>query len=246
MGLPPILSSTLGYKFNRHTLKFTKAGLIVLKTQPAGATVYLDKKLLNLKTPATINELLPGKYHIRFELDKHYPWSREVEVEAGKVTRLEKIILFPLRSAIKQLNTERLSFFLADEEKETLYYINQTEGAIYKSDLEGEHFERVAGFIKITPQDLKWKISSDRHKLLYFNNSQIGIVNLISPKDSVTVQPGFIFNYTEAKIIDIFWQSDSYHLLLASNKSIEILKTEYHSWPLVLVTLTKKDNAQTS
>ncbi len=92
MGLPPILSSTLGYNFDKRTFKFTKAGLIVLKTQPQGASVYLDKKLLSFKTPATINELLPGKYELKFEMDKYYPWSGEVEVGAGKVTRLEKII----------------------------------------------------------------------------------------------------------------------------------------------------------
>ena len=95
LGLPLILSSTLGYKFDRRTFKFTKAGLIALKTQPAGASVFLDDRLLNLKTPANINELLPGRYHIELELEEHYPWSGYVDVEAGKVARVEKIILFP-------------------------------------------------------------------------------------------------------------------------------------------------------
>jgi len=45
MGLPFILSFALGYNFDRRTFKFTKTGLLVLKTQPSGASVYLDEKL---------------------------------------------------------------------------------------------------------------------------------------------------------------------------------------------------------
>lgn len=243
MGLPSILSSTLGYKFDRRTFKFTKAGLIVLKTQPAGASIYLDKQLLNIKTPATINELLPGRYNIRFELGEHYPWSNEVGVEAGKVTRLEKIILFPLRPSIKQLNKDTLSVFMMDEEKETLYYINQGEDSIYKSDLEGEHFEKIGNFIKILPSALKWKVSPDHQKLLYFNTSQIGIVSLVSPKENLTLDSGFVLNYPGGKIIDVFWYSDSYHLVLVSSASIQALEAQPRSQPVVLVTLTKKNTS---
>ncbi len=241
MGLPPILSSTLGYKFDRRTFKFTKAGLIVLKTQPAGASVYLDKQLLNIKTPATINELLPGRYNIRFELERHYPWSNEVEVEAGKVTRLEKIILFPLRPYIKQLNKDRLSVFMVNEEKESVYYINQSEDSIYKSDPEGEHFEKIGNFTKILPPAVKWKVSPDHQKVLYFNANQIGITSLVSPKENLIVNAGFVLNYPQGGILDVFWYSDSYHLVLVSSRSIQALEAQPSSQPVVLVNLTKKN-----
>lgn len=243
MGLPPILSSTLGYKFNRRTFKFTKAGLVVLKTQPAGASIYLDKQLLNIKTPATINELLPGRYNIRFELEEHYPWFNDIEVEAGKVTRLEKIILFPLRSSIKQLNKDTLSVFMMDDERETIYYITQSEDSIYKSDLEGEHFEKIGNFMKILPSVLKWRVSPDHQKLLYFNAGQIGVTNLASPKESLTVDSGFVLDYPEGKIIDVFWYSDSYHLVLVSSKSIQALEARPRSQMVELVTLTKKNTS---
>jgi hypothetical protein len=243
MGLPPILSSTLGYKFNRRTFKFTKAGLVVLKTQPAGASIYLDKQLLNIKTPATINELLPGRYNIRFELEEHYPWFNDIEVEAGKVTRLEKIILFPLRSSIKQLNKDTLSVFMMDDERETIYYITQSEDSIYKSDLEGEHFEKIGNFIKILPSALKWKVSPDHQKLLYFNTGQIGVTNLASPKENLNIDSGFVLDYPEGKIIDVFWYSDSYHLILVSSKSIQVLEARPRSQMVELVTLTKKNTS---
>ncbi len=243
MGLPPILSSTLGYKFDRRTLRFTKAGLIVLKTQPAGANIYLDRKLLNIKTPSTINELLPGKYNISLELEEHCPWSNEVEVEAGKVTRLEKIILFPLRPAIKQLNKDKLSLFLMDEEREVVYYINQEEDSVYRSDFEGERFEKIGNFIKILPPAVRWKISPDHQKFLYFNANQIGVTGLVSPKEHLPVYPGFVLDYHEGKIIDIFWYSDSYHLILVSSGSIQALEAQPYSQPVLLVNLNKKDTS---
>lgn len=240
IGLPFILSYALGYKFNRRTFKFTKTGLLVLKSQPSGASVYLDEKLLNVKTPATITELLPGRYSLRLELEKHYPWFNEVNVDAGKVARLEKIILFPLRSNIKQLNRDRLSSFWVDDERETIYYINPEDNSIYKSDLEGRNSKKIVDFIPLLPSAIKWKLSPDREKLLYFNAHQIGIVYLL-PQNKISQEPSFVLNYSNDKIIDVFWYSDSYHLVLVSHKSIEALEAQPQGDTVVLVNLNKKN-----
>ena len=242
IGLPFILSYALGYKFDRRTFKFTKTGLLVLKTQPSGASVYLDEKLLNVKTPATIAELLPGRYSLRLELEKHYPWFNEVNVDAGKVTRLEKVILFPLRSNIKQLNRDRLSSFWVDEDRETIYYINPEDNSIYKSDLEGRDSEKIVDFLPLQPPVIKWKLSPDREKLLYFNAYQIGIVYL-EPQNKISQGQPFVLNYSDDKIIDVFWHSDNYHLVLVSRKSIEALEAQPQTEPVLLVNLNKKNTS---
>lgn len=242
IGLPFILSYALGYKFDRRTFKFTKTGLLVLKTQPSGASVYLDEKLLNVKTPAIIAELLPGRYSLRLELEKHYPWFNEVNVDAGKVTRLEKVILFPLRSNIKQLNRDRLSSFWVDEDRETIYYINPEDNSIYKSDLEGRYSEKIADFIPLLSSAIKWKLSPDREKLLYFNAHQIGIA-YIMPQNKISQEPPFVLNYPDDKIIDVFWHSDNYHLVLVSRKSIEALEAHPQGAPVVLVNLNKRNTS---
>jgi len=243
LGLPPILSFTLGYKFDRRTFKFTKTGLIAIKTQPAGANIYLDNRLFPSKTPATINELLPGKYHLKFELDKYYPWSNEVEVQAGKVTRLEKIILFPTLSNIKQLNRDNLSLFLLDEERQVLYCINSEEGIIFRSDTEGERFEVVSNFSALSPAPAKWKISPDREKFLYFNINQIGIAFLHPLNGKLSAPASFVSGLPEAKIVDVFWHSDSYHLIVVTNRSIEVTEAQPRSTPITLVNLNKKNTA---
>lgn len=237
-GLPPILSSTLGYKFDRRTFKFTKTGLIALKTQPPGARIYLGRKLLPLKTPATINELLPGAYSLRLELEDHFPWSGEVEVQANRVTRLEKIILFPLLPQVKQVNKEKFSSFVVDEEKGVLYYIDATEGRVYRSDLEGEGFKRVADFNRLPEEAFRWKLSPDRTKLLYFNARTIGIVYLDS---AFSLQTDFSLNYRGGGILDVFWHSDSYHLIVVGDRKVEALEAQPYALPVALVGLNKKN-----
>lgn len=241
IGLPFILSFALSYKFNLRTFKFSKAGLLALRTQPQGASIYLDGKLLNEKTPATINELLPGKYNIRVELEKHYPWIREVGVEPGQVTRLEKIILFPLRQNVKQLNKDKISSFWLDEENEKIYYINQEDNVIYKSDLEGESFKEICICLKINPPPKKWKVSADKEKLLGFNLHQIAIAYLNTQSGLPSTGLPLVLDYSHRKIVDVFWHSDSYHLIIITDRNIEVLEADPQAAAVNLVNLNKKN-----
>lgn len=240
-GLPFILSFALGYKFNMRTFKFTKTGLLALKTQPQGAAIYLDGRLLNEKTPATIYELLPGKYNIRLELEKYYPWLGEVFVDAGKVLRLEKIILFPLRPDIKQLNKNEIFSFWVDEDKEWVYYVDEEDNVIYKSDLEGISFKEIGSLPPINPLPKKWKVSPDKQKLLGFNLHQIGIIYLNAQDYSSAGGFPFVLEYSSFKILDVFWYSDSYHLVLVTDINIEVLEANPKTIPVKLVDLNKSN-----
>lgn len=241
IGLPFILSFALSYKFDLRTFKFTRAGLIVLKTQPQGASIYLDGRLLNEKTPATINELLPARYNLRLQLERHYPWTADVEVAAGKITRLDKIILFPLRPNIKQLNKAGVSSFCIDEKRERIYYINEQELIVYRSDLQGDNFKEIGVMPEISPPPKEYKISPDREKLLGFNLHQIVIVYLEPQNLEASGERAFVLNYSDRKIIDVFWRSDNYHLIVITNRNIEAQEARAKSQPVNLVNLNKKN-----
>jgi len=241
VGLPFILSFALGYKFNTRIFKFIKTGLIDLKTQPEGANIYLDEKLLNESTPANIYELLPGAYTIRLELEGHYPWFSQIIVEAGKVTQLDKIILFPLRPDIKQLNKTEISSFWADEKEARIYYVNQKDGLVYNSDSEGGDFKKIGKLPKIIPFSQRWKLSRDKEKLLGFNQHQIAIAYLDLQHQGSPNQLPFVLNFTNRKIAEVFWHSDSYHLILVTDRDIEVLEARPKVEPVSLVNLNKKN-----
>ncbi|MDD5552814.1 MAG: PEGA domain-containing protein [Candidatus Omnitrophica bacterium] len=239
-GLPLILSFALGYKFDRRAFKFTRTGLLVLKTQPQGANIFLNETLFPAKTPATVTELLPGNYTVRLELEGHYPWINQAGISAGKVTFLEKIILFPLRPDIKQINSETLSTFWADEERGAIYYVNPDDGGIYKPDSEGRRSERVAESVPLDPPADKWKISPDREIVLYFNSRKIGITN-ISQQHKLFCRLPFVIDYPYKPIIDAYWHSDSYHLIIIGLRNIAVMEADSRSEPVILLSLAKKN-----
>lgn len=234
-GAPFILFYALGYKFDPRLFKFTKAGILVLKTEPTGADVYINGRLKNEKTPLTITGLLPGLYAVEIKLTGHYPWDADVRINSGKVSGYEKIILFPLRPDIKQLNKEEVSSFYLHKENDTLYYFDNERGLIYKSDLEGKDFAlhgQLAG-LKLAPS--QYKISPDRKKVLYFNLHQIGI-------STFAEEEVLVFGLPRVNVRNVFWHSSGYYLILLTNKNIAALELRTGALPAVLVDLNKSNS----
>jgi len=239
VGLPFILAFALGYKFNQRTLKFVKTGLIFIKTQPAGAKVYLNGKLLPEKSPASIQELLPGTYKINLELAQHYPWKAEVEVETGKVSRVDKVILFPQRPNLQQLNQEKFSSFRVDFEKRAVYYLDQEKKVIYRSNLEARNFEDIASLPdNFTPIN-GWKVSADQKKMVIFNQHQISVIFFDSQIDDEDAASIVLLDYPQEEIADIFWHSDSYHLVVMTDKHVQVVESREGALPTNLVELNK-------
>ncbi|MCX5706694.1 MAG: PEGA domain-containing protein [Candidatus Omnitrophica bacterium] len=240
-GLPFILSFALGYKLDSRTLKFTKTGLISIRTQPQGADIYLEGKLLGQKTPVTIGELLPGLYNLRVELENYYPWVAQVNVQPRKVSRFEKIILFPLRPLVKQLNKERISWAWVDRENSRIYYLNRQENIVYESNLEGDNFQEIArlpGDFTFPIRELK--VSPDQEKILLYNKHQIAIVYLQPENGLAYTEPPLILEYPQRLITHVFWHSDSYHFILVTDRKIEAGEAKPGSGMVSLMNLNKK------
>ncbi|MFH0762915.1 MAG: PEGA domain-containing protein [Candidatus Omnitrophota bacterium] len=240
MGLPSILSYALGYKFNPRALRFTKTGLIALKSQPAGASIYIENKLFKDKTPATVNELLPGSYLIKVALEEYYPWIAQVAVEAGKVARFEKIILFPTRSNIEKVSNESALSFWLDDKRGSIYYVGQEDNSIYKSELDTEAYRKISSFPRQVSLPLNWRPAPDGEKLLCFDSHQLMMVPLDSQSQlPVEKEPVPLYVSRDA-IVDVFWHSDSYHIIVVTDNNIEALEAMRSSRPVNLISLNKK------
>lgn len=239
IGLPFILAFALGYKFNTHTLKFIKTGLIFIKTQPVGARIYLNGKLVSGKSPTSIQELLPGSYRITLELTQHYAWKAQVEVEAGKVSRVDKIILFPVRPNLQQLNQEKFSSFRIDPEKKTVYYLDQEKKVLYRSNLDANNFEDIASLPDKFTQINGWEISADQKKIVIFNQHQISVIAFDSQIDNQDIAAAVFLDYPQDKINNVFWHSDSYHLVILTDKHVAVAESRPGAVPINLVELNK-------
>lgn len=99
-----------GYKFNlrwplRLNAILVKTGMLVVNTEPTGATVYLNDQpqseaLLNIwnkkyaVTPAKIKNILPGDYNLRLEKNGYWPVQKKITINPSQTTAAENINLF--------------------------------------------------------------------------------------------------------------------------------------------------------
>ncbi|MBL7157864.1 MAG: PEGA domain-containing protein [Candidatus Omnitrophica bacterium] len=93
---PVIILYALGYIYKPDIEKHIMVtGDMHLSTLPSGASVYINNKIFDNKTPALIEQLSPGEYTVRLFLDGYGVWSEILPVLAGQATVLDKIILIP-------------------------------------------------------------------------------------------------------------------------------------------------------
>jgi len=239
--LPFIIFFALGYKFNTQTLKFVKTGLIYIKTQPEKAKIYLNGKIIPKETPASLEELIPGVYKISLELEQHYPWKGEVYVEASKASRLDKIILFPLKPNLEQLSQREFTNFRINFERKLVYYLDQKEKVVYRSNLDASNFEDIASLPEEFLQINHWEVCADNKKMFIFNPHQLGVI-FFDIKDDYEYTNSLVFlEYPREKIINVFWHSDNYHLIILTNKHIQVIESSTLAMPVNLIDLNQEE-----
>lgn len=74
-----------GYRLDFKTLKFQPNGILVIKSEPDGASVYVNGEL-KTATNATIS-LSPGTYDVDVKKDGFFPWYKRLVIEKEVVTQ---------------------------------------------------------------------------------------------------------------------------------------------------------------
>jgi hypothetical protein len=119
-----------GFKPNFKNGSIDRTGLIVAKSQPTGANVYLDGRLTNA-TDTNINYLEPKTYKIRIEKDGYTPWEKELEIKADLATEITAL-LFPLAPEIKPLTiTGATSPTLSPDGSKIAYGVSGERGGLF-------------------------------------------------------------------------------------------------------------------
>ncbi|MBU1146628.1 PEGA domain-containing protein [Patescibacteria group bacterium] len=123
---PIVILYTTGYRYNFQTNKLQKTGILILKSSPLGAKIYLNGELRKETTPARITNLFPNDYTIKIEKENFYPWQKNLPIESSLTTFAENITLFEklLPAEVVENNSE---LFSLAPNKEKIIYLDKKE-----------------------------------------------------------------------------------------------------------------------
>ncbi|MEK9175837.1 MAG: PEGA domain-containing protein [Patescibacteria group bacterium] len=82
-----------GYRFGfgEGKVELNGTGILVTKSIPDGASVFVDGKL-KTATDNTIN-LAPGQYQVKIEKEGYFPWEKKIKVQTEAVSRAEALLI---------------------------------------------------------------------------------------------------------------------------------------------------------
>lgn len=90
---PGVVLYTAGYRWN-FSQGFLRTGTLFVASTPRNATILLDDKVEDEKTPTVVKTLMPTTYNIKLELKDHLTWDKELEIQEGETTFIENVLLF--------------------------------------------------------------------------------------------------------------------------------------------------------
>ncbi|MBN1526995.1 MAG: PEGA domain-containing protein [Candidatus Omnitrophica bacterium] len=222
--LPIVLSYSLGYHVE-YFPSFTiyKTGIIYLKSQPAGSSIYVNGKLRPEMTPAKIEELKPGTYRVEVKREGFYPWQKELVVRPNMVTKADSIVLFPLAQEIKRISDYEVVDFAVSGGN--IYYL--TKNGLMRSSMDGTGLKLFTSYAAWPGSIRGKKFSPDGNKIMYFDGWHIWVAYLLpeggfakAGRENGRVEEVY---RSEDPIIDAFWYSESNHAVVVTERGIIVV-----------------------
>ncbi len=81
---PLLILYVSGTALNINSRDTDSTGILDVKSEPSGSTVYVDDKKEG-DTPTTVRFLKQGEYLVKIVRDGYYDWSKRLPIEAGQV-----------------------------------------------------------------------------------------------------------------------------------------------------------------
>jgi hypothetical protein len=103
---PLLVLYALGYIYSPVAGELVHTGVLYVDSVPSGADIYLEKSRFSHRTPATIEELLPGSYKISLRKKGYNAWTHSVTIEPGKAVAFKNVLLIPRNWPQKDITTQ--------------------------------------------------------------------------------------------------------------------------------------------
>ena len=222
--LPIMLSYSLGYHIDFHKFKIYKTGILALKSEPAGASIYINSKPYRDITPARIEELKPGTYTVEVRIEGFYPWQKELTIRPNMVTLAEHIVLFPVLQDILEVSALDTKNFFMPEDRSAVYYM--ARDGFYKTNSDGSNTKKLSSYSSWPAVIKEKKFSPDEKKVVYFNDKNIWVIYLNGTENGKKDPQAVIENVFEGygPITDVFWYSQSNHLVFIDGREINVVE----------------------
>jgi len=174
---PLLVLYAFGYQLNWQVGNWQRTGMLVIKTEPGNARIYIDGELQTslwtnifqkpgtaITSPAKIKGVFPGEYLVRLELDGYQPWEKRLTVWPNESVFIEDVRFFnnSLPWQIADLDLKQLTQVItAPNQQQQAVIIDQQ---LFLADLEKKTVVPWQIFKTTLPQNFSW--SSDSQHLL--------------------------------------------------------------------------------
>lgn len=220
--LPIVLSYSLGYKIDYAAFKIYKTGMIYVKSNPSGASIYINGRPHRDITPARIEELKPGAYMIEVWRNGFYPWQKELMVRPNMVTEADDIVLFPIPQEISKMSEREVEDFVISERGQVYYF---TGDGLYRSGMDGSGMRRISSYSKWPATKVRYRFSPSEEKFLYFDRHHIWVAHPGPDRDIQIEDKAFLIEdlvKSHDPVLDAFWYSTSNHVVFVTVKNIKV------------------------
>lgn len=143
-----------GYNYNNQTGVLEKTGIIVVKSTPDNAQVYLDNKIYKSPTNTTVANLKAGLYNLRIEKSGYSPFQKDVSVKEEFVTEINALLL-PLNPELKPLTTSGVVSPVLTSTRDKIIFLTKDnlKPGIWSLNLAGNLFSLFKGNIDVMVPD---------------------------------------------------------------------------------------------
>lgn len=224
-----------GYRIDFKTFNILKVGGIYVKTYPARADIFLDKKLINrgfslFDSGVLINGLFPKKYLLEIKAPDYKDWKRHILVRPSLVSEVKYAVLVP-KNETSILKSNLKSFLIFPNEN--FLIMNSKNELIFNS------FTLKGSEIKDTSSDFEKVLTYDfKNKTYWLNNLKIStstdltlVLKNLNPKLSFE---NIIFTKENPNEL-VLWNKNKINLLDLNKNKLIIVTSTTSSFPIVNV-----------
>ncbi len=175
---PLVVFYTAGYRWNAHKGKIERNGTVIIDSLPKEASVDIDNRQTNHKTPVTIQNMPPGLHNFRIYKSGYHEWSKNLDVKSEFVTFINNVWLWKSSVPVFINSGDFRSLSVSPDNRYLLKIEKATTSIAYITDLINEKTEKLE-IEKTTETDFSVIWSGDSKYLLLIQKNNARDVNLL-------------------------------------------------------------------